>query len=152
MFKKFLKRVVTASEAKELEDFVSRMRGFDGSEMGAVVYSTHKFSELLRDQFDWDIFYPHLVLSEDIFAVMKVGKIVNSFQSQGDMATAAGGLVWVHTLRATQNPELRLSAREIWYHLRRGFPHARDFASDIGDPLFCIGKEFPDGFTPEIQD
>tara|TARA_B110000208_G_scaffold183772_1_gene236840 strand:- start:542 stop:1000 length:459 start_codon:yes stop_codon:yes gene_type:complete len=152
MFKKVLKRLVTGAEAKELEVFVSPMRGFDGSEMGAVVYSTYKFSDLLREQFGWDIFYPHLVLSTDNFAVMKVGKIIKQLQSEGNMGFAAGGLVWLHTLRAAQNPELRLAAREIWHNLRRGFSHARSFASDVGDPLFCIGKQFPDGFTPEIQD
>ena len=151
MFKKFFKNKIDKIQAKELEDFVSRMRGLDGDELGGAVFSAYFFADTLQNTMGWDLFYPHIVVQQDIMAIMKVGKIVRSMQKDGQMASAAGGIVWSHTLRAAQAQKLRLPAREIWFHLRRGFPHVHSFCEMTGGiPSENIGR-FPDGFTPELE-
>jgi hypothetical protein len=151
MFKKFFENKIDKIQAKELEDFVSRMRGLDGNELGGAVVSAYKFADVLKNTMGWDAFYPHIILQQDIMATMKVGKIIRSMQKDGQKAFAAGGLVWAHTLRAAQAPKLRLPAREIWFHLRRGFPHVDTFCEMTGIiPSENIGR-FPDGFKPELE-
>ena len=65
-------------------------------------------------------------------------------------------MVWVHTLRALDRPELRSLGRSMWRELARGFPYVEEVAGDAYG-IFGMHFEtrgfgkFPTGLTPEPQ-
>jgi hypothetical protein len=69
------------------------------------------------------------------------------------LINAASLILWVHTIRATINPNLRVKVREMWGELARGFPHIEEGAKLVemmtGESLdLREAGTYPDGFTP----
>lgn len=67
---------------------------------------------------------------------------------------ATGLMVWLHSIRASQTPEIRVRGREMWAELRRGIPYARavatDFQAYVGMVLKIDGVErIPENLWPE---
>lgn len=140
-------------QENELEDFVSRMRHLDSDGLGLPVAVTSLWAVALKDEYEWDVYYPYVVTAVDDTAILKIGQRVRELQKQGQEGNmqAVGGLVWTHTLRASVNNKLIGGVREIWSHLERGFPYAQEKADQfmLGDVVH-LGR-FPDGFTPEVK-
>ena len=59
-----------------------------------------------------------------------MSKAVITLQNNGQQSRAPGAMVWAHTIQAEQRLELRFAAKEMWRHVRRGFPFA-DEAADV---------------------
>ena len=153
MFKQLIGWGIDRSQMRDLEDFLSRLKGMDSDELGLPGAHAYLWADHLLEQFGWDVFYPQVVIADDKMAILKLGNLTRSAQRQGGDArlAPAGGLVWMHTLRAAENQKLRMGAREIWYHLRRGFPYTQDAANRWGlGELLNVGL-FPDGFSPEVR-
>lgn len=149
MFKKWFIKKIENLEDRELEDFVSRLRYQDGESLGGAVASTANWADTFARKSNLDLYWPYLVSEVDPKAILSFGNTVRELQRQGEFASAIGGLVWVHTLRATKNGHLIKGVREIWKHLERGFPHAQDVADLHGwGHVRHVGR-FPEGFTPE---
>ena len=68
--------------------------------------------------------------------------------------SSVGLAVWVHTLRAITEIDLRGLGREMWKELERGFSHAKQGKDDmfvmtgVEIDLSNLGK-FPTGLTPQ---
>jgi hypothetical protein len=58
--------------------------------------------------------------------LLAIGGIIRACQEERNFALAAGYMVWLHTLRAVTNSDLRSLAQEMWEELQRGFPHVNE--------------------------
>jgi len=153
MFKKFFINKLEKVSSRELEDFLSRMRSIDSDSLGGPAAMTSIWADTLQEQYGWDVYYPHVVTTQHVDAVMKIGSQVRHLQKQGPDGNmrAVGGLDWSHTLRASLNLKLTGGVREIWSHIERGFPYAHEAATNMMlGTVNHIGR-FPDGFTPQVQ-
>ena len=108
MFKKFFINKLEKVSSRELEDFLSRMRSIDSDSLGGPAAMTSIWADALQEQYGWDVYYPHVVTTQHVDAVMKIGSQVRHLQKQGPDGNmrAVGGLVWSHTLRASLNLKL----------------------------------------------
>lgn len=151
MFKKFFLNKIENVQSRELEDFLSRMRYMDSDVLGGPAAITSLWADILNDQFGWDMYYPHVVATQNIDAALKIGGLVRNLQKQGPAGNmkAVGGLVWNHTIRACTNLKLTGGVREIWSHIERGFPYAEEAAANMALGEVNHLWRFPDGFTPQ---
>lgn len=141
---------------REVNGYISKLRGMDGDEIGGVVaLSTHMRNQFLNET-DLDLFFPFETAIADPFLVSRLSRYAKKIQKKGliGLINSAGILVWIHTLRATMNPDLRMKAREMWGELSRGFPYVEEGARLLeemtGETLDLRGAgTYPDGFTPQ---
>lgn len=78
---------------------------------------------------------------------IELNSAIRAFQKLGQPTDAAGTMVWLHSVRALNVPELRLLGRHMWGELSRGFPHA---AEALGDTRRMGGKNLPDQLDDEL--
>jgi hypothetical protein len=125
----------------------------DSDELGMAAAMACVWAVEIRDDYGWNLFSPHEVVSATPEAIIKIGRLVRYSQKQGQqgLVYAVGGLVWSHTLRAALDPRLRGGAREIWSHVERGFPYAQESADLLLQGVLKNVGMFPDGFTPEVK-
>ena len=104
-------------------------------------------------QFIYGDFYKPQELMAKRPDVLGIGVLeVQRLQGLGLEVMAVGWIVWVHTFRAVQHPELMPLARSMWALLIRGAPYAFDqsetlvpvvgFELRIDDP-----NRVPEGFA-----
>jgi hypothetical protein len=110
--------------ATDIDRFVMGLRGASAEEIGGILASTYHWMEFLERKFGWNLDHPDLVIANDLFASMTVGKCARRIQGK-EPAMATGLMVWLHTLRASGTPELRLRGRELWSQLNRGAEHVQ---------------------------
>lgn len=144
----------TRSQRAELAEFISRLHAMDGSEIGLIVACATNHRHVLATHNGWDLLNPATLEIADPMIALKLGDIVRSLQGKGRPELAAGTMVWLHTVRAASNLDLRQSGREMWRELSRGFDHAEeaavDFATLTGHVFDTHGYDtFPAGLTPE---
>jgi len=99
-------------------------------EIGGVLALACHWRAKLEKHFGWNLDDPDLVIVSDIACAMKVRRMINEVQEK-EPTTAAGLMVWLHTLRATQTPEVRPKAREMWAQLQRGLPYVEEAAETL---------------------
>lgn len=153
--KVMLKKWISRSDRKQAEAFVSILRGMDGADMGMTVALTYHQAARFEATSSLDFFNPVELIFEHPTIIYALSSKIVELQKSGDQVIASSLMPWLHTFRATQNPDIRLLAREMWGHLERGFPHAvmegRAYASTmlgIDCDLSNVGV-FPTGFTPK---
>ncbi|NTI22280.1 hypothetical protein G6M87_10470 [Rhizobium rhizogenes] len=144
----------TATQKKELTEFVDRLRAMDGSEIGLVVAIGTDRRHKLKEVLGWDMLEPALLERSEPFAAMQLNKLIRQMQVDKKPLVAAGLLIWIHTLRAANSLDLRQQGREMWRQLERGFPHAYASAEgfyDLGGPELNLDNYqiFPSGLTPD---
>jgi len=139
-------------QRKDLEDFLLRLRAMDGEEIGHLVavatHVRHKIEAKGHSLLD--------PLSNEPWITAGLSKHTVQLQKEGDLVTAAGLMVWVHTLRAGSHLEIRQLGRNMWRELERGFPHVEDAALGavvtLGVELNTDGSDsIPLGLNPEVQ-
>lgn len=106
----------------DIDRFLLGLRGASAEEIGGILACTYHWMGFLERKFGWNLDHPDLVMMQDIGASMMVGKCARHIQAK-EPALATGLLVWLHTLRASSTPELRLRGRELWSQLTRGAAH-----------------------------
>ena len=74
-------------------------------------------------------------------------KIIKQFQKMGQLSDATGTMVWLHSVRSLNVPEIRAKGREMWGQLERGFPYVDDALMDVQD---LIGEGLPDSISDEL--
>ena len=72
---------------------------------------------------------------EAAWTVRPIGRLIKQAQRRGNPVAASGLMVWLHSLRALNAPELRDGGREMWAELSRGFPHV-EVALSQTDEMF----------------
>lgn len=62
---------------------------------------------------------------------LRLNRLISEFQKNGQLSDATGCMVWLHSVRALQNPELRGLGRQMWSELSRGFTEVDEVASEM---------------------
>jgi hypothetical protein len=125
----------------DLERFVVALKGMSDGELGAVVAMAAILRMELRAQGllpDDALDIASKLPESDQTAVRSAMSGLALDMQKRHHPSVGGALVWLHTLRALQFPELRLLGRQMWGELERGFPHvfeAFHFIEDtVGQP------------------
>jgi hypothetical protein len=110
----------------DLERFLVALKGMSDHELGTVVAMAAILRMELRSQglFPDDSLDIASTLPESKQKAVRSGMagLALAFQKKNH-PSAGAAMVWLHTLRALQFPELRLLGRQMWGELKRGFPH-----------------------------
>jgi hypothetical protein len=142
---------VISSFETDIDRFILGLRGASSSELGCIVALTSHWRNALAATFGWNLDHPDLVSVQDMGAAMKVNRMIRDVQ-QREPFYAPGLMVWLHSIRASQTPEIRLRGREMWSVLAGGIPFAEQAAEDLqvmGVHLFIDGFErIPQNLTP----
>lgn len=72
---------------------------------------------------------------------------IKEFQSMKQPTDALGVMVWLHSVRALNVPEIRIHGREMWSELSRGFPYVADTLESV---RALSGKPLPMGIENEV--
>lgn len=114
----------------------------------------------VRDEarrFGLDLDDPALALAARADALRCLAVLVAQREARGEMLHAAAAGVWLYTLRAIENPELRQSMRDVWAQVARGYSHWRDrdrLSRELGVNAGAPLPEWrpPRGFDPTPRD
>lgn len=117
----------TSAMRADVDRFILALRGADPHEVGGVLACTYHWMHKLNELYGWDLRQPYVVDSQDPAVAIKINRLLREVQ-QRQQVLAPGLMVWLHTVRATQTPELRVTGREMWTLLLRGSPHLREGA------------------------
>ena len=95
---------------------------------------------------------------EEDMAALKINRLISGFQKAGQPSDAAGAMVWLHSVRALQTPELRLLGRQMWKELTRGLAHLDETAFELSmispnipDDVALEATFVPVGLEPELS-
>jgi hypothetical protein len=124
-FSKRVERPASEVAADELNQFLARLKGIEEQHRGMVArqvahiaFQYHRKGICLHEPQEALRAAPRLLwtLEEEIIQLQKGGR----------QAEAPGRMVWVHTLRAVNIPEIHGLATEMWSYIERGFDYALD--------------------------
>ena len=113
----------TDSQREDLERFVVSLRGQDPEELGTVVLMATVVRLNLGPKTLPITALEGLATGTDqeVMAPLMLNRLIRELQQQGSLPQAAGAMVWLHSVRAINAPELRLLGRQMWGELVRGF-------------------------------
>lgn len=156
MFRRLVGDWASKKQKSEAEDFLRRIRTADGSDLGMSVAMTLHVADMYRRNSNWDLFDPAQVVARDFDSIRQLSSTAQQMQKEQNLLVASALIIWVHSLRGIENFEIRPQAREIWKHLKRGFPYARDGAEMIYEMngFVCVLDrlgEVPIGLAEEVQ-
>jgi len=117
----------SGKQKKELGEFLNRLRAMDGEELGLVVACATDRRHLLEAQGHM-VSDPIVYVAENPQFLAQLSQVTVEYQRQGRLVLAAAMMVWVHTLRAGLQGELRPYGRDMWRELQRGFPYVEEAA------------------------
>lgn len=129
----------------------------DAHEIAAVLALATMQRNALTDTLGWDLLDPMMAMMRDRHLAIKINALIRQKQKQGDFHSAAGLMIWLHTLRAGTSLDLRSSGREMWRELQRAFPHVPAVANGMLAANFEQVNldgydQFPIGLTPDPLD
>ncbi|RWE67258.1 hypothetical protein [Mesorhizobium sp.] len=143
----------TNVQKRELAEFVARLRAMDGSELGMVVACATNHRHLVAKTRGWNLLEPALCEMQEPALALKIGQLIKDLQAKNRPELAVGFFVWLHSVRAANNPDLRQLGRDMWNELGRGFKHVEDsaegFETVTGFEFNTAGYDaYPAGLTP----
>ncbi|MBZ9859729.1 hypothetical protein [Mesorhizobium sp. CA12] len=146
----------TNTQARELQEFVSRLRAIDSEELGMILATATHHRHHAAERFKWDLMEPGLAEMANPTLTLQIGQIIKTLQKDGRPELAAGYFVWLHTVRAANNPDLRQLGRDMWRELERGMPEVQSAAwgwAGLTGVVLDIRdfERFPAGLTPTPQ-
>ena len=151
-----LRWIFSKLQQRQIDSYLLKLRAMDADEIGYVVALAAHMRNKFLDETGIDLLDPYAATAADPDCVIKLSKTADYFQKKGMIGriNAAGIMVWIHTLRATINPDIRMTVRAMWGELSRGFPYVQDGARLLknmtGDTLVLSGAgRYPDGLTPQ---
>ena len=130
----WIKRKIQIASVRAASDDIDRfllgLRGASDRELGLSVALAAHARHILERNFNWDLSPPDVVTMRTPAATLFVNRLIGNSQKNNNGAMAAGLMVWLHSLRSSDIPEIRLQARQMWGELARGFPYAEEAATD----------------------
>jgi hypothetical protein len=144
----------TAQQEKEILDFVQRVSAADSSELGLTVAMATTYRHIVRRGSGIDLIHPALALLADPLICTRLNREIRELQRNKQFADAAPVIIWLHSMRASQDLKLRPHGRELWHQLSRGFPYVREVAENHmiihGSTIELEGyNQIPDGLGPQ---
>jgi hypothetical protein len=138
---------------QQLEAFVGMLANCNPQDLGLTVALVEHFANAYV-ALGRDFYSPtHLIQTKPEMVPLAIGE-TQRLQASGLQVAASGWIVWGHTFRAINFPELMPHAKEMWRYLSGGFPYAFSQAATL-EPLlgFVLLVErpdrFPKGFEPD---
>lgn len=155
----FLSGLASGRQEKELHQFITRVKGLDDIEVGSLMAYATAFRNMLDIGLEHDLGRKISILDPFTLAaacpdlIFRLHRMIKIFQKQGKYVESSGAMIWLHTLRAAENPDLRLACREMWEELQRGFPYVTGFQQELDRtcdfPVFLVKyDQFPEGMEP----
>ena len=153
MLKKMMGKLFTGMMRRQMETFVTRLQGMDGDEIGGVVLMALDISSEIKATTGADLFEPAICVGNNSALIFQLSTRAQKMEREGQPMLAVGLTVWVHTLRAMTEGDLRGLGRQMWGELERGFSHVDQAKDDMRETIGLdvdisnVGK-FPTGLTP----
>lgn len=123
-----------------------------------IVMATHQ-RYVLEQIRGFDLFEPlmTMILTQQTAALF-INKAIKQLQKNGELASATGMMVWLHSLRSGSNFKLRDKGLNMWGELQRGFintyiENAKEYIELKAGFDICIDgyHRFPNGLDPKVQ-
>lgn len=136
-----------------ISELIEILHDADDEEVGLAVASSVNFRNQHLATTGHDLFDPFTTLLQDESLPDRMDEAVAKLQSQDRNYEAVPYLIWLYTLRATQNGKLRGLGRKLWGELKRGIDFADQKAQSIeiitgaSLDLTDLGR-FPEGLAP----
>jgi hypothetical protein len=127
--------------AKELTEFLNALRKADVFSLGTVAAQATDVASRQANSSNYSINlrYPREALRLNPRLLWELEEEVITLQKAGRQVDAPGTIVWVHTLRAEQVPELRPAVNEMWQIIGKGTGYinaaAREYSQSTGRTL-----------------
>lgn len=121
----------TKTAKNELETWLKMLRTMDSDTLGMLVAGSTHIRHSLEMVYKTNMLDPFTANSADPNLSSKLRELIQKYQSEGDLSSAASVMVWLHTLRCCGLIELRPQGRELWRELRRGFPFVGAAAHEV---------------------
>lgn len=155
----WLKKKVENSSADAMKNdvvrFTASLRGADDHELAhMVVISAIIRLNLLRmgkippAALDLSIPRDRELDIECNVASITLASAVKQFQKMDQLSDACGAMIWLHSIRALNVPEIRIHGREMWAELSRGHPYVADAVYDL---QALMQKEMPEDIKYEAR-
>lgn len=154
MFKWLGRKVEIAgiqAASTDLDRFIAGLRGASDAEVGFMVAMATLLRLRMQEagelpRFALDLSLPRDQKQADLLQ-WKLNRTVNGFQKLGQPTDAAASMVWLHSVRALNMPELRSQGRTMWSQLTRGFPTSVESAQEICQ---LMGLGLPERISSEV--
>ncbi len=148
MFKRWLDKRMSKTQQDESERYLAMLKGANAAVIDMVAISTMLWAARMQQR-GTDLYDVALWIDEEPTMAFALGKLIKNVQGT-DPGDANGLMVWLHTVRAAQWPELKHTARLIWHELQRapsdaGY-RARQLARDEGIDQPTCGLMAPTDF------
>jgi hypothetical protein len=153
------KRKLEVASASAMKDdigrFIAGLRGADDYEIGSMIVLANSLRIKLLNmgkipEAALDFSIPRdddTQLQCDLCSVT-LANAIKQFQKMGQPTDAFSAMVWLHSVRALNIPEIRGLGREMWGQLSRGFPY-------VDEPLWemkgLVGDRLPVGLEHELM-
>lgn len=149
-FSSFFRRRALRDAKREMMAFVGRLAAMDDQDVGLLLaIATDQRHALKRE--GWDLLHPSQSLSANP-RLLRDLELVISMHGKKSPSAALAAMIWVHTCRTVEFPELSALARTMWARLAAGFPHTEvqaRWAGVQGRQLDFSGYDtFPEGMAP----
>ena len=153
VFEKAKNKIFIGMQQKESKSFLNALKSMDGDEIGSIV----AFAADIKNSFisnGYDLNDPLVLHSINPNLVVGMIAQVKKLQQNNQENLVPGFMVWIFSLRAANDFELRNLARQIWGELSRGFGYVPEvimnfpewFPADININNY---NEFPIGLAPQ---
>lgn len=159
-FKRKLNNTFTDMMRDDMERFSVSLQGSSATQLAMLVAIATNIRLNLVDigrmsKNDFDVgFYKGSV--EQMSIPIYLGNAINEYQRIQEPTHAAATMVWLHSIRAIQNPELRVIGRNMWGEIRRGFLNIDEqievlesLGYDLRSDITMHASFIPPGLEPE---
>lgn len=120
-----------AVQRREIKSWLRNLRSLNSDDLGMIVTIATHVRHKIELKYHVDLLDPIVTYARDPDIELVVHQMIKAFQSSGMPESAAGAMVWLHTLRCGAALELRPLGRELWRELRRGFPFIEQSAAGL---------------------
>ena len=155
--KKKVLQAGTDAAKNEIVRFIAGLKGASDQELGMMIaiatiirVNFTKMGRIPPEALDFGIRRDNNTDYKCEVCAVYLVNAIKQFQSIGQQSDAAGTMIWLHSVRSLNDPEIRLLGREMWKELDRGFPYAFEALEYVRE---MTGKPLPDiedelRFTP----
>ena len=111
------KNIFVEQQRKELSDYITLLRNADDEEVGLALAASLNFAYYFETETTIDLFEPGTALIVQPDLAFQFAKQIEEAHASGDVVDSTQKMVWVHTLRACKEGQLRGLGRELWGEL-----------------------------------
>ena len=153
--KKKIENASTDAMANDLQRFIRSLQGADDKEIATMLVVANivrlnllQMGKIPEAALDLSIYRDKDTEMQCDMCTIGVNSIIKQFQSLNQPSDALGAMIWLHSVRALNVPELRILGKSMWAELSRGFPYLEDAVQQMRD---VIGTRVPPNIDDEVS-